>query len=308
LKDGVVNYSECAKIGKLFSVIEMALNNFLSSYEEPMEKRAYFLCIYRWYQFYLISFVTEVKFLLRSVKNEITDPPVLKISDDEEALKSISNFKHWIFTELIGKEFVSHQHIFLLANYLGFLKDKTFEDIVSEKDCTQILGEQKESILQISNLLDGASDSFLGDEEVEQSIALKAEIYSTLSSEFGRSEAHELIHNVVVKLPEFLDKFGHPINFDIQGIDLSNLDWEEIKNSYIEHVKSGKNDVCISLQPNGDVNISRHELAVLMSGNFDPDDSFLFWDQKHGHGMIRSISWSSVDDGSFFEELISIED
>jgi hypothetical protein len=44
-------------------------------------------------------------------------------------------------------------------------------------------------------------------------------------------------------------------------------------------------------------------MAALISKNTDPNSEFLFLDQKNGYGMLRKISWSSIQDGSFFKEL-----
>ena len=307
LKHGVINLVECAKIGKLISIMEIMLHNFLRAHEEPIEKRAYYLCIYRWYQFNLISLVNEIKILMQSVSNTIKELPIIQISDDQEALDSIAALKAWLINDLVGDDYNGHQCMILLSCKIGMLKDKTFEDIVSEADCIDMVISQKEIILKLASGLAELEDTFVDDVTVKESKELMLKIEKVLNGRITKASALELVSDVLEHMPEYLDLVNYPVHFDVLAIDISTMDWQEIRNSYVDHFKSGKKDICVCLQPNGQVYIVQHERAPLLSKDIDAEENFIFLDEKHGVGILRPISWSSIDDGSFFEELRGVE-
>lgn len=308
LDSGKLTLSECAKIGKVISVIFMALNNYIAAKNESLEKKTYFLCICRWYQFSLISIVNEIKILERSSSDKLLSPPVLKISDNQEALDSLSEYKAWLIEDLIGSEFPLHQHILELACNVGFIEDKTFGEIVSNAEVSKILLDCSQAINLLSSHLSSLRHTYVCDNEVRLSEALHLKIVNAFEDELKSIDSKELVYCILNEMPKFLDLVVYPVFFNLNGIDLTNIDWQEIKRTYIYHVESGKNDVCVSLMPNGDVGISRHDMAALMMKNISPENSFLFLNESHCAGLIRIISWSSIQDGTFFREMLQAED
>lgn len=303
LKDGLVNLYECAKIGKCISTMEFSLKNYIRNENEPEEKRKYFLCIYRWSQFEFITIIRELKFLLRSVKNELKSLPVSKLSDNESGLDSLSKFRDWFIDELL-EEAPIHQDVFKISCHIGFLNEPTYEDIVSENDALNLIASSSDYYKNLVPELIRLNDDEINSKGNLETLRKLSHICGLIDSKKAKkSEAIHFVRLAMKEVPIFMDNLFQPIHFQLSEIDLSRLDWVEIRNSYLEHVNSGFDDICVCLKPNGEIGIAHHQLAPMLSSNVDHDDAFLFLDERHGSSMIIKVSWDDVYNGKFFEEL-----